>query len=158
MSVAFDKAVSADARPLDWRNCSSRDEALDKGLLLDAGETATASSPRFLMPVNLTLKAWDDCVSWTDQDDAVQMYQHRKGRLHDVVNAAARAVARARSENRKGGSHLVFPVDRVPRDGVSKMPKRTKLVMLAENDDAGNAVVTIMTLAEAQGFLDVSGD
>ena len=155
MSVAFDKAVSANARPLDWRQCSSRDEALNLGLLLDAGEATQASRPNFLMPVHLTLKAWDDCVSWTDQDDLVQVYQHRKGRLHDVVGAAAGAISRARAEKSKGGSYLVFPVDRVPRDGHSTCARRIKLVMVAENDDSGREVVTIMTLAEAEAYLDL---
>ena len=57
----------------------SRAQALEDGVLVDAGEMATEAG--FRIPVALTAAVWSDCVAWTDADSAGQVHQDPSGRL-----------------------------------------------------------------------------
>ncbi len=61
----------------------SRAQALEDGVLVDAGEMAREASFRF--PVAVTAAAWADCVAWTDADSARQVHQDPSARLWDVL-------------------------------------------------------------------------
>ena len=151
MSLELVKSIAESAMANDWRSCETREDAIQKGWILYAGEAGYLATPPFDWPVWLTLRVWDDSVSWTDQDDMVQVYQHRKGRLHDVVNSAAQAIARAREEGIRG-SILKFTHARIPRDGRSRAQTRIDLVLWSHPGDRGEPVITIMMPEEARGL------
>jgi hypothetical protein len=70
-------------------------EALADGVLVDAGEMA---KELFEWPVLLTAAAWNDCVTWTDEDsERTGSYgQSETGRLWDVLWMATPVVRRQR--------------------------------------------------------------
>ncbi len=80
----------------------SRAQALDDGVLIDAGPMAQEVG--FRWPVAITAAAWADCVAWTDADNACQVHQDQTGRLWDVLFMAHHAVHSSRS----GGDRLTF--------------------------------------------------
>mgnify|MGYP000128521510 CR=1 FL=1 len=57
----------------------SRAQALEDGVLIDAGHMAKEAG--FRWPVAITAAAWDDCVAWTDEDSRTQVPQDLAGRL-----------------------------------------------------------------------------
>ena len=61
----------------------SRAQALDDGVLVDAG--AMAKEAGFRWTVAITAAAWTDCVAWTDADSERQVRQDESGRLWDVL-------------------------------------------------------------------------
>ena len=79
-------------RPLEHPFCGdvvstvTRAQALEDGVLMDAGSTAREAGLR--RPVALAAAAWDECVSWTDGDSAAQVPQDPEGRLGDVLFSA----------------------------------------------------------------------
>ncbi len=120
----------------------SRAQALEDGVLVDAGEMATEAGFRF--PVAITAAAWSDCVVWTDADSAGQVHQDQSGRLWDLLFMAHHAIRSSRS----GGDRLTFQLCRVPRDGKSTEPAITTLKLIVGPGDEGEPVVTILLLNE----------
>lgn len=116
----------------------TRQQALEDGVLKDAGPTATEAG--FRWPVALTAAAWADCVEWSEQDSEDQIHQDLSGRLWDVVWMAATAI------RLQGGSgeQMHFELYRIPRDGTSMEAQRTKLKLVVGPGDEGEPVVTVM--------------
>ena len=120
----------------------SRAQALEDGVLVDAGEMAREAGFRF--PVAVTAAAWADCVAWTDADSARQVHQDPSARLWDVLFMAHHAIRSSRS----GGDRLTFELYRVPRDGTSTEPAITTLKLIVAPGDQGEPVVTVLLLEE----------
>ncbi len=116
----------------------SRAQALDDGVLVDAGPMARECG--FRWPTAISAAAWADCVVWTDADSARQVHQDQAGRLFDVLFMACHAIRSSRS----GGDRLMFQLYRVPRDGTSTEPAITTLKLIVGPGDEGEPVVTIL--------------
>ncbi len=114
----------------------SRAQALEDGVLVDAGDMATEAGFRF--PVAITAAAWSDCVVWTDADSAGQVHQDQSGRLWLFM--AHHAIRSSRS----GGDRLTFQLCRVPRDGKSAVAAITTLKLIVGPGDRGEPVITIL--------------
>lgn len=113
----------------------TRREALDDGVLMDAG--ATAREAGFKVPVALTAQVWATCVSWSPDE---RTPQDEDGRLWDVVWMAALA---ARAAARRGDNgRVAFEVRVVPRGG--RRPKLTRLSLMLGPGDRGECVATIL--------------
>jgi hypothetical protein len=114
----------------------TRCEALDDGVLMDAG--AMAQEAGFKVPVALTAQVWATCVSWSSEERAPQ---DESGRLWDVLWMASLA---ARAAARRGDSaRVAFEVRVVPRGG--RRPKLTRLALMLGPGDQGECVATILT-------------
>ena len=120
----------------------SRAQALDDGVLVDAGPMAKEVG--FRIPVALTAAAWSDCVVWSDADSERQVHQDQSGRLFDVLYMAHHAIRSSRSN----GDRLTFQLYRVPRDGKSTEAVITTLKLIVGPGDQGEPVVTILLLGE----------
>ncbi len=120
----------------------SRAQALEDGVLVDAGEMAREAG--FRIPVVVTAAAWADCVAWTDADSERQVHQDPSGRLWDLLFMAHHAIRSSRS----GGDRLTFQLCRVPRDGKSTEATITTLKLIVGPGDEGESVVTILLLNE----------
>jgi hypothetical protein len=115
----------------------TRAQALDDGCLVDV--TDTASEAGFRAPVAITRGAWEDCVTWDEDDTRRQTYQDERGRLWDVLFMARIAAGR----NLRTDSAL-YEIRRVPRGGRGRLPRRRVLKLVIGPGDAGEAVMTIM--------------
>ena len=71
----------------------SRAQAIDDGVLIDAGSMAREAG--FKWPVAATSAAWCDCVAWSEIDNQKQTYQDESGRLWDVLIMAVQAIRAA---------------------------------------------------------------
>ncbi len=116
----------------------TRAQAIADGVLIDV--SAIAREAGFRWPVALTNAAWQDCVAWSEIDNAAQTYQDEAGRLWDVVFMACHAVRTQRT----GGHELRFELARVPRDGSATDATVTTLKLLVGPGDHGEPVVTIL--------------
>ncbi len=116
----------------------TRAQAIADGVLVDVTETAREAG--FNWPVALTQAAWEDCVAWNDRDSDIQgVHQDQDGRLWDVLWMAHMAI-----RGRPGQDRLLYPLHRVPRDGMSSDAVETVLKIVAGPGDQGEPVVTIM--------------
>jgi hypothetical protein len=97
----------------------SRAQALEDGVLIDAGAMAREAGLRW--PVALTAAAWEDCVAWSDTDTERQVPQ-----------------------DEGGGSWLDYALHRVPRDGHSTQARLTRLRLVVGPGDDGEPVITIL--------------
>lgn len=120
----------------DLIHCYTRADAIADGVLVDV--TATAREAGFRVPVALTQAAWGDCVFWSAEDNADDIYQDESGRLWDVLWMASLS---ARSN--KGVSQLSFVVLRIPRGSTTGEPQPVSLLMDIGPGDQGEPVVTI---------------
>ncbi len=118
----------------------TRAQALDDGVLVDVSELAKEAGFRF--PVAMTRAAWEDCVSWGDEDSRRQTYQDEAGRLWDVLYMASL------SARRGAGSEVRFQLYRVPRGGKAVRPRLVTLMMHCGPGDEGEPVITIMLPGE----------
>ena len=116
----------------------TRAQALSDGTLVDVGSMAGEAG--FRWPVALTAAAWADCVAWSSDDSARQTAQDESGRLWDVLFMAAYAIRLAAG----CGDRLLFPLYRVPRDGIETSAREVTLKLVVGPGDAGEEVVTIM--------------
>jgi hypothetical protein len=55
----------------------SRGQAIEDGVLVDAGDMARQAGFRF--HVAITPAVWSDCVVWTDADSSGQVHQDQSG-------------------------------------------------------------------------------
>lgn len=113
-----------------------RAEAIEDGLLVDVSETAREAG--FLIPVALTIGAWEDCIAWNATDSERQTYQDESGRLWDVLWMSAQAAKKA------SGERLAFQLYRVPRGGRGIRPRLTTLSLTIGPGDTGEPVITIL--------------
>jgi hypothetical protein len=113
----------------------TRAQAIEDGVLVDVTETAEEAGFRF--PVAMTRAAWEDCVSWNEDDNKRQTYQDEQGRLWDVLWMASVAA------RRNSGSEVRFQLYRVPRGGRGVRPRLVTLQMLCGPGDEGEPVITI---------------
>ncbi|MDE0095044.1 MAG: hypothetical protein OXN16_16525 [Gammaproteobacteria bacterium] len=120
----------------------TRDQAHLDGNLVDVG--AMAGEAGFRWPVSLTAAAWADCVAWSEDDSRRQTAQDESGRLWDVLFMAAYAIRIAAG----CGDRLLFPLYRVPRDGLTTSAREVTLKLVVGPGDAGEEVVTIMLPGE----------
>lgn len=124
----------------------TRAQAITDGVLVDVTETAKEAG--FRWPVAITRTAWEDCVTWSDEDCERQVHQDESGRLWDILTMAIHAIRLAASNARKGVpqdlSLMFFELYRVPRDGESTRPQLTRLKIVAGPGDNGEPVITIM--------------
>ena len=116
----------------------TRTQAIADGVLVDVTDTAREAG--FQRPVAMTDAAWDDCVAWSDDDNAAQVYQDESGRLWDVLTMAMFAIRRQRTPVQV----LNFELVRVPRDGhTTRATPATLKLMIGPGDD-GLPVLTIL--------------
>lgn len=113
----------------------SRREALQNGVLVDAGETAQEAGFRY--PVALTAAAWATCVAVPD----AAPWQDETGRLWDVLTMLGHAVRGLRHD-----------ADRIPFDVLVQNddtgPKPVRLVAVCGPDDDLSPCVTVMLPGE----------
>jgi len=117
----------------------TRAQAIADGYLVDVTETGREAGFRF--PVALTRAAWDDCVTWSDDDTSRKHWaQDEAGRLWDVVYLARFACKRAAQGS---GDRAQFQIYRVPRDGRGIKARPVTLIAHVGPGDAGEPVITI---------------
>jgi len=116
----------------------TRTQAIDDGVLVDAGAMATEAG--FKWPVALTAAAWADCVAWADTDNRNQVYQDQSGRLWDVLFMASHAIRTATGS----GDRMMFQLYRVPRNGRSLEAECITLKLIVGPGDHGEPVMTIL--------------
>ena len=120
----------------------SRAQAIDDGVLIDAGSMAREAGLKW--PVAVTSAAWCDCVAWSEVDNQKQAYQDELGRLWDVLFMASQAI-RAASDS---GDRRNFSLYRVPRNGQSREAGEVTLKLIVGPGDQAEPVITIMLLNE----------
>jgi hypothetical protein len=120
----------------------TRAEAIDDGVLVDAGSMAQEAG--FKWPVALTSAVWEDCVAWTDDDVEKQIHQDQPGRLWDLLYMASHAIRTSKDS----GDRLLSELYRVPRDGYSTEAKPVTLQLIIGPGDHGEPVITILMLNE----------
>lgn len=119
----------------------SRAQALDDGYLIDVTETAREAGFRF--PVALTRAAWEDCVSWNDEDTTRKHWpQDESGRLWDVLSMA-RFYMRGAVRRNPAADHFALQVLRVPREGRGHKARIVTLVAHVGPGDSAEPVITI---------------
>lgn len=120
--------------------CYSREMAIEDGYLVDVSEAAREAG--FRVPVALTRAVWDDCVSWSAEDDerkGGRTCQDVDGRLWDVLYMAHLA-----ARNHRGQDRTLFDLYRVPVAGRGVRARRVTLAMHIGGGDDGEPVITIM--------------
>ena len=120
----------------------SRADAIANGDLFDIGDMSRQVG--FRWPVALTKAAWNDSVAWTDEDSKRQVPQTEYTRLYAVISKCADFV-RMRNPS---ADRMRFRIDRIPRDGSSKMARSVVLQVLAHAGDNGEPVLTIRVPAQ----------
>ncbi len=116
----------------------TRAQAIEDGVLVDVSETGREAG--FAIPVALTATAYEDCVTWTEEDGRRhQCYQDEDGRLWDVLFMASYG-ARANEDK----NEFLYDLYRVPREGRGHTAKKTTLKAHCGPGDDGQLVITIM--------------
>ena len=116
----------------------TRQQAIEDGVLIDVTEMAREAG--FRWPVTVTAAVWADCIAWSEDDDARQVYQDESGRLWDLLFVATYAVQSARQDH----GQLRYDIWRIPRDGRSTDAQLVSLKLIAGPGDNGEPVMTIM--------------
>ncbi len=116
----------------------TRAEAIADGGLVDVSSMAREAG--LCIPVAVTAAVWEDCIVWTERDNAHQTYQDQSGRLWDVLFMAAQAAKACAANN----DRLQFQLYRVPRDGCSTEPTLMTLKLMVGPGDQGEPVTTIL--------------
>ena len=116
----------------------SRAEAIASGLLFDVSDVAHDAG--FKWPVAFTRCAWNECVKWSDEDSAKQVFQSEKIRMIDILRVCAYTIRMADPEDNR----MNFEIARVPRDGESIDGSRVTLQIVAHLGDEGKPVLTIL--------------
>jgi hypothetical protein len=119
----------------------SRADAMRDGILV-AVPSEISREAGITVPVALTRAAWEDCVAWTEVDNARKAtLQDENGRLWDVLWMTRFAIARHRGQSQ---SRARVELDRVPREGRAVRPRSVELVAVIGPGDEGEPVLTIM--------------
>lgn len=116
--------------------------AIEAGALINAGYMADEAG--FTRSVALSAAAWADCVTWSVDDSRRQLIQCPRDRLWNVLYMASSAFRLSSIPV----DRVLFPVNRVPRDGHSIDSREVTLKAIIENGD-GEPAVTIKLLDEA---------
>ena len=112
----------------------TRAQAIDDGVLVDSSSVAKEAG--IIWPVAMTAGVWADCVAWTEDDSAQQVYQDRSGRLWDVIYMASHAIRTCKERTQA----LSFQLYRVPRDGKSTESELVGLKLVVGLGDAGDRI------------------
>lgn len=127
----------------------SRAQAIADGVLIDASPLAREYGINW--PVALTAAAWDDMVSW-DDDDARQQEpgQSETGRLWDVLTIVRFMVLpkACRIAQQEGAAEVTSHVLRVPRDGESVSATKAPMTVALGPGDDGSPCITVMLPGE----------
>jgi hypothetical protein len=124
-------------------NPGSHQQAIADGTLIDI--TDFSHDAGFLIPVTITTTAWEDCVHWDDEDNALQgTTQDEIGRLWDVV-WATREVTRC-APHQPG--RCAIELYRIPRDGDSRKAEPIHIEAVCHPGDDGKPVLTIALPSE----------
>lgn len=117
----------------------SRSQAIADGFLVDVTTVAAEAGIRF--PVALIRAAWEDCVSWTAEDEKRKGFTGNSdaGRLWDVLFMAAMAMRRAGD-----GQEMNYNFYRIPREGKGRKPRMVTLKLHIGPGDTAAPVITIM--------------
>jgi len=134
----YNEGDSYDNLNVEVISTNRRRDALADGVLIDAGPLAQDAG--FRWPVALTAAAWQDCVAWSETDNAAQTHQDETGRLWDVLFMAAFAIRSAPEQC----DRLQFKLYRVRRDGISREATLVTLNLIVGPGDAGKHVMTIL--------------
>ncbi len=129
-------------KALDPAYTGSRADAIANDEIFDIGDMSRQVG--FRWPVALTKAVWDNCVVWSDEDSKRQIPQTEYSRLYAVVSKCADFV-RTRSPS---ADRMRFRLERVPRDGKSKISRTVVLQVLAHGGDDGEPVLTIRLPAQ----------
>ena len=116
----------------------SRAQAIEDGVLVDAGSMAQEAGIKF--PVALTSAVWADCVAWTDDDSRKKPFQDQQGRLWDVLYMASHAIR----TDRRSNDRLLFQLYRVAREGTATQAELVTLKLIVGPGDQGEPVITIL--------------
>lgn len=120
----------------------TRAQAVEDGMLMDV--TAAAQDTGLRVPVGMSAAAYNNTVTWTDQDCKRQVFQQQEERLLEVIEMAA-----IRAQEQPNRDRILFNVRLVPRDGHTVRPKPILLKLVAGRGDHGEPVVTILMPDEA---------
>ena len=122
----------------------SRTQAIEDGNLVDVSQLAKQCGFRF--PLAMTRGVWDDCVAWTDADQAGYALEQSEGiRLENLLQYAYMEIKRHKREDEGDAQELFFAVCRLPRDPVnSREPLRQDLKIHSGPGDNGEPVLTVM--------------
>ncbi|MDE0094686.1 MAG: hypothetical protein OXO49_09330 [Gammaproteobacteria bacterium] len=115
----------------------SRAQAIADGEIVDVSEIG--SQVGFKWPVAITKTAWDNLVTWSDEDSERQVPQREKSRLYELMSKCADSV-RMRGPK---CDRMKFHVQRVPRDGIATKVRTAVAQIVAHPGDAGEPVLTI---------------
>jgi hypothetical protein len=120
-------------------NTVTRTEAVRDGMLIDISEVAGEAG--LIYPVALTWAVWEDCVAWSDHDNARKgTEQDESGRLWDVVTVLAHAARRAAPDAQQVAVVLI----RTPREGRGRAPYKVTLTAIVGLGDDGEPVITVL--------------
>jgi hypothetical protein len=117
---------------------------LAEGHLVDVSEAASKAG--FHWPVAMTRASFEDCVAWSEQDTARQIFQSSQTRLQSVLFMAYASCAGSRPASPAGS--LSFDLLRIPRDGKSRHARRIHLRLVAGRAGHGEPVLTILLPTE----------
>lgn len=122
----------------------SRAQAIEDGNLVDVSQLAKQYDFRF--PLAMTRGVWEDCVAWTDADQAGYTMEQSEGiRLETLLQYAYMEIQRHKREDNEQALELSFAVCRLPRDPInSHEPLRQDLKINCGPGDNGEPVLTIM--------------
>jgi hypothetical protein len=118
----------------------TRADMIRDGGLVEA-DPDLAKNAGFRCPVAHTAAVVEDCITWTDADEARKnACQDQTGREWDVLFMASLAIRCAS----RGADRARFTVTRVPRDGGGHLPRPVILIAHIGGDDVGEPCITIM--------------
>jgi hypothetical protein len=121
-----------------------RADMIELGALVPVPDK-TAREAGIGVPVGLTRAAWEDCVAWTEADDARKhALQDEDGRLWDVLCMTRAVIVRSRGESR-----AMVRLHRVPREGPGVRARLVTLLAVIGPGDEGEPVMTVMQPDEA---------
>lgn len=131
-----------------WTNADviyaySRAQAIEDGNFVDVSQQAKHYGFRF--PLAMTRGVWEDCVVWTDAEQAgYTMEQSEEIRLATLLQSAYAEIQRHKREDEGNALELCFAVCRLPRDPVNSPALRLDLKIHCGPGDNGEPVLTIM--------------
>ena len=115
----------------------SRTQAIADGKIVEV--TKLGQQVGFKWPVAITKAAWDNLVTWSDEDSEQQVPQREKSRLYELMSKCADSV-RMRGPK---SDRMKFHFERIPRDGTTKKARLVIVQIVAHPGDAGEPVLTI---------------